>query len=136
MSFPIFLNTSASAKPQREVSQMNIQKAKITDLKTIISWILNEPICKKWAGPWVRFPLRSETLSKDIGFSDDNSYCYKCYESIFAFGQLLKKENDWLHLARIIVDPAKGRKGYGKLLCVELIQIAMQRGYQSNHLDG
>ena len=114
---------------------MNIQKTKITDLKTIISWVLNEKECKMWAGPRIRFPLRIEELSKDIGFSNDNSYCYKNDESIFAFGQLLTKENGWLHLARIIVDPAKRGKGYGKLLCVELIQIAIQKGYQKISLN-
>ena len=114
---------------------MNIQKAKITDLKTIISWVSNEQACKMWAGPCVRFPLAIEKLSKDIEFSDDNSYCYKNDESIFAFGQLLTKENGWLHLARIIVNPTKRGKGYGKLLCVELIQIAIQKGCQKISLN-
>ena len=88
-----------------------------------------------WAGPCVKFPLRIEKLSKDIRFSDDNSYCYRDDESIFAFGQLLTKENGWLHLARIIVDPAKRGKGYGKLLCLELIKIAIQKGYQKISLN-
>ena len=88
-----------------------------------------------WAGPWVRFPLRIEKLSKDIEFSDNNSYCYKNDESIVGFGQLLTKENDWLHLARIIVDPIKRGKGYGTLLCVGLIQIATQKGYKKISLN-
>ena len=88
-----------------------------------------------WAGPCVRFPLRIEKLSKDIEFSDNNSFSYINNESIFAFGQLLTKENGWLHLARIIVDPAERGRGYGKLLCFELIQVAMQRGYQKISLN-
>jgi len=114
---------------------MNIQKAKITDLKTIISWVSNEQACKMWAGPWVRFPLRIEKLSRDIEFTDNNSYCYTNDESIVGFGQLLTKENDLLHLARIIVDPMKRGKGYGTLLCVGLIQIATQKGYQKISLN-
>ena len=122
-------------RSQRLSYLMYIQKAKIIDLKTIISWVSNKQACKMWAGPCVSFPLRIEKLSKDIGFSGDNSYCYKNDGSIFAFGQLLTKENGWLHLARIIVDPAKRGKGYGKLLCVKLIQIAIQKGYQKISLN-
>ena len=114
---------------------MKIQKAKITDLKDIIPWISNEQACKMWAGPYVKFPLIMERLSKDIGFSDDNSYCYKNDESIFAFGQLLTKRSGWLHLARIIVDPIRREKGYGQLLCAELIHLAIQKDYQKISLN-
>jgi hypothetical protein len=65
---------------------MYIQKAKKTDLKAIVPWISNEQACKMWAGPSVSFPLSIERLIKDIGFSDDNSYCYKKNGSFFAFG--------------------------------------------------
>ncbi|MGD9182878.1 MAG: GNAT family N-acetyltransferase [Desulfobacterales bacterium] len=110
------------------VIQMNLRKAKITDLKAIISWIPDKPTCKRWAGPKVRFPLSIESLSKDIGFSANNSYCLIKTEAIIAFGQLLTKENGYLHLARIIVDPSKRAMGYGRLLCNELLQIAIHRG--------
>jgi ribosomal protein S18 acetylase RimI-like enzyme len=114
---------------------MNLRKAKIVDLKTIILWIPDELTCKSWAGPNVRFPLSIENLSKDIGFSDNNSYCLIYNESIVAFGQLLAKENGYLHLARIIVDPSKRAMGYGRLLCNELLQIASQKGYHKISLN-
>jgi ribosomal protein S18 acetylase RimI-like enzyme len=114
---------------------MNLRKAKITDLKTIISWIPNELKCKSWAGPKVRFPLSIESLSKDIRFSDNNSYCLIKSEAIIAFGQLLTKEKGYLHLARVIVDPSKRAMGYGKLLCNELLQIAIQQGYHKISLN-
>jgi ribosomal protein S18 acetylase RimI-like enzyme len=117
------------------VIQMNLRKAKIADLKTIISWIPDELTCKHWAGPNVRFPLNIENLSKDIEFSDNNSYCLIYNESIVAFGQLLAKENGYLHLARIIVDPSKGAMGYGRLLCNELLQIASQKGHHKISLN-
>ena len=88
-----------------------------------------------WAGPCVRFPLKIDNLSKDIEFSNDNSYCYKDDASIVAFGQLLLKGNGWRHLARIIVDPKKRGKGYGQLLCVKLIHVAIQDDYQKISLN-
>jgi ribosomal protein S18 acetylase RimI-like enzyme len=114
---------------------MNLRKAKMADLKTIISWIPNEFSCKSWAGPKVRFPLSIENLSKDIGFSKNNSYCLIDLQSITAFGQLVTKENGYLHLARIIVDPSKRAKGYGRSLCNELLKSARQKGYHKISLN-
>ena len=114
---------------------MHLRKAKVADLKTIIAWIPDELACKIWAGPKVRFPLSIESLSKDIEFSDDNSYCLIKSEAIIAFGQVLPKEKDRLHFARIIVDPSKRVMGFGKRLCNELLQIAAQKGYKKISLN-
>jgi len=107
---------------------MNLRKAKSEDLKTIISWIPDEDKCKLWAGPKVRFPLNIESLSRDIEFSHNNSFCLMDNECLVAFGQLLEKENGHLHLARIIVAPSKRAMGYGRSLCNELLEITGQRG--------
>lgn len=107
---------------------MNLRKAKKADLKTIISWIPDEVACRRWAGPKVRFPLTVENLSEDIAFSDNDAYCLKQKEAIVAFGQLLTKEDGYLHLARIIVDPSKREMGYGRLLCSELLKTAGRKG--------
>jgi hypothetical protein len=52
---------------------MNLKKANISDLITIISWIPNKLACKSWGGPKVRYPLRVKSLSEDIEFSENNS---------------------------------------------------------------
>ena len=114
---------------------MYFREAKLTDLETIILWIPDELSCKIWAGPMVKFPLSIESLSKDIGFSDNNSYCLIKSEAVIAFGQLLPKEKGRLHLARIIVDPSKRAMGYGRRLCNELLQIANQKGYHKISLN-
>jgi ribosomal protein S18 acetylase RimI-like enzyme len=114
---------------------MCLRKAKVADLKTIISWIPDETACKTWAGPLVRFPLSIESLSKDIEFSDNNSYCLTKGEAIIAFGQLIPKEKGRLHFARIIVDPSKRAMGYGKRLCNALLHIANQKGYKKISLN-
>ena len=48
---------------------------------------------------------------------------------------MLAKDNDYLHLARIIVDPSKRRMGYGRSLCNELLNIAKQKGYNKISLN-
>ncbi len=114
---------------------MQLRKAKKADLKTVISWIPDEIICKRWAGPKVRFPLNIENLLEDIAFADNNAYCLKFKQSIVGFGQLLVKENGYLHLARIIVDPSKRAMGYGRRLCEELIKMAGSKGYHKLSLN-
>jgi ribosomal protein S18 acetylase RimI-like enzyme len=114
---------------------MNLRKAESADLGTIISWIPDEVTCKRWAGPKVRFPLNIESLSKDIEFSNYNSYSLIDNESLVAFGQLLAKENDYLHLARIIVHPSKRAMGYGRSFCSKLLKIVNQKGYHKISLN-
>jgi hypothetical protein len=109
--------------------QMDLCKAELSNVETIISWIPNKLMCKYWAGPKVRYPLSIETLTKDIEFSDSNSYCLIDSDALVAFGQLLKKEKNHLHLARIIVNPSARKMGYGKLFCHKLLQIADGTGW-------
>ena len=114
---------------------MHLQKARKVDLKTVISWIPDELACRRWAGPKVRFPLNLETLLKDIAFSTDNAYCLKHEGSVVAFGQVLAKEDNYVHLARIIVDPLKRAMGYGRLLCNALLKVAARKGYHKISLN-
>ena len=109
---------------------MEIKKAEIIDLHTIIPWIQNEQECRMWAGSKVRFPLNIDNLIYDIKFSNDNSYCLINENNILAFGQLFPKEDGFIHMARIIVSPYYRGIGYGKILCNRLLQIAEKLGYQ------
>ena len=43
-----------------------------------------------------------------------------------AFGQILRKEGNRAHLARLIVAPAVRGQGYGRALCLRLMQRARQ----------
>jgi ribosomal protein S18 acetylase RimI-like enzyme len=56
-------------------------------------------------------------------------------DSIVAFGQLLAREEGFLHLARIIVNPSKRAMGYGRMLCNALLQIASQKGCRKISLN-
>ena len=109
---------------------MEIRKAEINDFNTIISWIQNEQECKMWAGSKVRFPLNIDNLLYDVKYSNDNSYCLINKGTILGFGQLLPKEEGFIHMARLIVCPSYRGTGYGKILCNKLLQIADQLGYR------
>ncbi len=109
---------------------MKIRKAEIIDFHIIMSWIQDKHECINWGGSKVRFPLNIENLLIDIAYTKDNSYCLVNENKIIAFGQLLPKEDGFIHMARIIVAPSSRGLGYGKILCSNLLQIADKSGYQ------
>ena len=81
-----------------------------TDINYVIPWITDATACLMWAGPQVHFPLEPERLLEEIEFSCDNTFCFKHQGTIKAFGQLMSKQANNLHMARIIVEPDSRRR--------------------------
>ena len=52
-----------------------------------------------------------------------------CLDDVLAFGQIIDRGEGRAHLARIIVNPAKRRLGYGRRIVEELMDLAKSRGY-------
>ncbi len=103
---------------------MHLRAAFENDLAGIISWISDADECKLWAGPSVTFPLSVDSLKAQIVYTPENSFCLEKEEQVIAFGQLIRKGEQRLHLARIIVDPSERGKGCGRILCGQLIAKA------------
>jgi ribosomal protein S18 acetylase RimI-like enzyme len=97
------------------------------DIEYLVSWIADKTACRMWAGPLVHFPLKLTKLLEEIGYTPDNSFCLRHNGSIKAFGQLLPKQANSLHMARIIVAPESRGLGFGRKICTDLIQIARER---------
>lgn len=114
---------------------LDLRQAVESDLKTIIPWIPDEVECRYWGGTLVRFPIRLENLVQDIEYSESNSYCLSDGSHIIGFGQLLIRKPGYLHLARIIISPARRSSGYGRLLCEKLIQTGYEKGYRGFTLN-
>ncbi len=108
---------------------MHFRSAKQDDLSIIISWIPDAAACKRWAGPAVKFPPTPASLAQEIGFSRDNSYCLEEFANIVGFGQLIRKSEQRLHAARIIVAPPTRGRGFGRKLCRSLINRAAELEY-------
>ena len=106
---------------------MHLRSACESDLSIIISWIADADDCKLWAGPHVSFPLSSETLKAQISYAPENSFCLEKDGEVVAFGQLIPKDRQRLHLARIIVNPAEREKGFGQILCEQIIARAVDQ---------
>ena len=108
---------------------MLFRPAKPDDLPVIISWIPNAAECRRWAGPAVNFPITPETLSQEIAFSANNSYCLEGAGDLVGFGQLIRKSEQRIHAARIIIAPHERRQGCGRELCQSLINRAAELEY-------
>jgi ribosomal protein S18 acetylase RimI-like enzyme len=81
-----------------------------------------------WGGPSISYPIELKVLIEEIGFKENNSYIYRVNEKIVGFGQVVDKDKNVRHLARIITNPESRRSGYGYELCNYLISIASERG--------
>jgi len=66
---------------------------------------------------------------QEIDFSPHNSYCLTEFEAIVGFGQMIPKSEQRIHLARIIVPPARRGQGYGRHLCRALLIYAAELNY-------
>lgn len=107
---------------------MILRAAADEDFKTLIAWIKDKEACKLWAGPVVRFPLTLENLKQDIEYSPENTFAMEdAGGALVGLGQLLDKDNNRIHLARIIVAPNQRGKGLGDLLCRLLIDEGLKR---------
>ena len=108
---------------------VHLRPATRDDLPVIISWIPDVVECRRWAGPQVKYPLTPASLSQDINFSPDNSYCLEAKADLVGFGQLIPKSDQRVHAARIIVAPQNRGRGYGRQLGQSLIDRAAELKY-------
>lgn len=100
------------------------------DLQELAGWIRSRQECEFWAGPYLPYPLAPELLPADIELDSAESVVMLEGQRLLAFGQLLEKDRDSGHLARLIVNPACRRQGQGSKLVRELLARARRRGYR------
>ncbi len=103
--------------------------ARSVDLPIVISWLQDAVDCRRWAGPAVTFPPTTESLSREISFTPDNSFSLDEADELIGFGQLIRKTRKRLHTSRIIVAPHRRGDGLGRNLCRALIERTIELGY-------
>jgi ribosomal-protein-alanine N-acetyltransferase len=106
---------------------MQLRLASLNDLNTIVGWIDNAHALRIWAGSGMRYPPTADTLKEDILFSEKYTFSLTDdQDQLIGFGQVLERLGR-LHLARIIVAPERRGKGFGRVLCENLIQEGIKR---------
>jgi [ribosomal protein S18]-alanine N-acetyltransferase len=104
-----------------------IRSATAGDLREVASWVPTRRAAELWAGWRVAFPIDPEQLPNQIEFTDTNAFCLVDSERPVAFGQLVEKASRRGHLARIIVNPHERKRGFGRALVEQLLDVARAR---------
>lgn len=107
-----------------------LRSATSLDLKNVASWIRSKRECELWAGGSVAFPIDQNSLPSEIGFGEGNTFSLVIEEELVAFGQLIRKNSQRGHLARLIVNPALRGKGYGETLVRALLARARKDSFE------
>jgi len=97
------------------------------DIEAVGSWVRTPRECELWAGPRLGFPLDLGALSAQLGIGTMESVCVADGRELVAFGQLLPKSPERVHLMRVIVRPSARRGGFGRALVGELLRRAEGR---------
>ncbi|WP_289828528.1 GNAT family N-acetyltransferase [Crenobacter oryzisoli] len=114
---------------------MELHEAGTGELATLTDWIADAQECLSWGGPRVRFPLEPEALAEQLVVAPGNSYWLYDAGRRIGFGQLLERGPGRLHLARILIDPARRGQGGGRALVAGLVEQARQRKAESATLN-
>lgn len=100
-----------------------------SDFKILQSWVADRISCKLWAGPKIRFPFTVPSLKHDLQYADGNTFSLVDPDGLLlGLGQILFKNEDRIHLARIIVHPDRRNQGFGFILC-QLLMVEAQKRY-------
>lgn len=104
---------------------VNLRRAVPADAATALSWSPDLAALKRWAGPSARWPEDPAQFWSDLTRGDFVTFALdSSTDGQVGFGQLKRREPDFAHLARIVVDPRQRGKGYGRMLCSALMREA------------
>lgn len=103
----------------------NIRLAVLKDLECVASWVTTEREVRQWAGPRVSFPVDVGSLPMQIEWERSHSWSVIEGDLVIAFGQVIQKPGQRLHLARLIVSPALRGKSIGRFLASSLLEKAL-----------
>lgn len=102
---------------------VRLRETRQSDYDVIASWIPDADACLRWAGPRVRFPFTVAELAKMLTAAGSVSFCLEGDdEDPCGFGQYWSRDDETVHLGRLIVAPACRGRGLGRELCARLIK--------------
>ena len=104
-----------------------IREARRADLEVVAAWLGSAADCRLWAGHRVPFPVDLGTLPRAIEWDASESWCVTEGGSVVAFGQLVPKPGDRLHLSRVIAAPRRRGAGLGRIISTHLLETALSR---------
>ena len=102
---------------------MHLQPATLEDLQTVLTWIETPEQLKRWGGPLLSWPPRVEQTWRQIEADTHKVFALVGENGeVTGLGQTLRREENGVHLGRIILSPALRGKGVGRVFMQNLIE--------------
>lgn len=101
------------------------------DVDALMGWFPDAASVNIWGGPRFRYPFTRSSFIKDCRIKRIESYSLRRNDgAMVAFGQVYDRGGR-AHLARLIVNPALRRLGYGAQLIEQIIDALREKGEYS-----
>ena len=98
------------------------------DIDELMDWFPDAESVDIWGGPRFRYPFTRRSFIKDCRIKRMSAYSLRRADgAMLAFGQVYVRDSR-AHLARLIVNPALRRLGYGRLLIEKIIGVIRREG--------
>ncbi len=102
---------------------MLLKPATLSDLQTVLTWITSPEDLKRWGGPLLTWPPQAEKTWQQIEAPAHKVFAlFTDAGELAGFGQTLLREENGVHLGRIILSPALRGQGVGRMLMQNLIE--------------
>lgn len=104
------------------------------DVEALMQWFPEYDDVNVWGGPSFRYPFTRESFFADVQWQRVASYSLFDAAGVMAgFGQLYDREQR-IHLARLVIDPARRALGIGRRL-IDMLMAAGRQLYPHNEFS-
>ena len=94
----------------------------LNDFHSAGTWIQSQAECEIWSGGRVNFPIEHEQMLEAIQWKESLNWSLLKSNELVGIGQLVKKFDQRLHLARILIRPENRGSGFGRMLVEKLVE--------------
>jgi len=102
---------------------MLLRPATVEDLRTVLTWINSPEQLKFWGGERLTWPPRAKLTWQQIEANTHKTFALIDDKGeVAGFAQTLIREENAVHLGRIILSPALRGQGVGRVLMEKLIE--------------
>jgi len=107
---------------------MHLRPATLEDLQSVLTWIETPEQLKRWGGPLLTWPPQAGQTWRQIEADTHKVFALIGENGEMAgLGQTLRREENAVHLGRIILSPALRGKGVGRVLMEKLIETGKEQ---------